>query len=85
MPRKKKAEPKQTVTHSKMRTLNEILDELETYRAKYGNRPVVSFGETMGEYNGKTNPHVLHIRVNADECKPIYFASTTDKVRKVGD
>lgn len=85
MPRKKKTETKQTVTHSKMRTLNEILDELETYRAKYGNRPVVSFGETMGEYNGKTNPHVLHIRVSADECKPIYFASTTDKVRKVVD
>ena len=84
MPRKKKVVTS-TVTHSKMRTLNEILDELETYRAKYGNRPVVSFGETMGEYNGKTNPHVLHVRVNADECKPIYFASTNDKVRKVVD
>lgn len=84
MPRKKKAVTS-TVTTTKMRTLNEILDELETYRAKYGNRPVVSFGETMGEYNGKTNPHVLHVRVNADECKPIYFASTNDKVRKVVD
>ena len=84
MPRKKKAVTS-TVTTTKMRTLNEILDELETYRAKYGNRPVVSFGETMGEYNGKTNPHVLHIRVSADECKPIYFASTNDKVRKVVD
>ena len=84
MPRKKKVVTS-TVTTTKMRTLNEILDELETYRAKYGNRPVVSFGETMGEYNGKTNPHVLHIRVSADECKPIYFASTTDKVRKVVD
>lgn len=84
MPRKKKVVTS-TVTTTKMRTLNEILDELETYRAKYGNRPVVSFGETMGEYNGKTNPHVLHIRVSADECKPIYFASTNDKVRKVVD
>lgn len=84
MPRKKKVVTS-TVTTTKMRTLNEILDELETYRARYGNRPVVSFGETMGEYNGKINPHVLHIRVNADECKPIYFASTNDKVRKVVD
>lgn len=85
MPRKKKTEPKQTVTHSKMRTLNEILDELETYRAKYGNRPVVSFGECTGEYKGMQNPHVVYVRISADECKPIYFSSVTDKVRKVVD
>ena len=84
MPRKKK-EQTPTITHSKMRTLNEILDELETYRAKYGNRPVVSLSGTTGEYKGVTNPYVIYVRINADECKPIYFASTTDKVRKVVD
>lgn len=84
MPRKKKVETS-TVTTTKMRTLNEIMDELETYRAKYGNRPVVSLSGTTGEYKGITNPYVMYVRINADECKPIYFASTTDKVRKVVD
>lgn len=84
MPRKKKTVTS-TVTTTKMRTLNEILDELETYRAKYGNRPVVSLNGTTGEYKGMMNPWAMHIRVSADECKPIYFASTTDKVRKVAD
>ena len=85
MPRKKKTEARQTITHSTMRTLNEILDELETYRAKYGNRPVVSICGTTGEVKGMTNPHVMYVRVNADECKPLYFASTVEKVRKIKD
>ena len=84
MPRKKKVVAS-TYTKSKMCTLNEILDELETYRAKYGNRPVVSFGECTGEYKGMQNPHVIYVRISADECKPIYFSSTADKVRKVVD
>lgn len=84
MPRKKKAE-QPTEYCSKMKTLSEMLDELETYRAKYGKCFVTSIGNTMGEYKGMMNPYVLYVRINADECKPIYFASTTDKVRKVVD
>lgn len=84
MPRKKKATTS-TVTTSKLLTFNEIMDELETYRTKYGNRPVVSFGECTGEYKGMQNPHVMYVRISADECKPIYFSSVADKVRKVVD
>lgn len=84
MPRKKKIVAP-TYTKSKMCTLNEILDELETYRAKYGNRPVVSFCGSTGEVSGKTNPWVMYVRVNADECKPIYFSSVIDKVRTIKD
>lgn len=84
MPRKKKATTL-TVTTSKLLTLNEIMNELETYRTKYGNRPVVSFGECTGEYKGIQNPHVMYVRISADECKPIYFSSTADRVRKVVD
>ena len=84
MPRKKKATTS-TVTTSKLLTFNEIMDELETYRTKYGNRPVVSFGECTGEYKGMQNPHVMYVRISADECKPIYFSSTADRVRMVVD
>ena len=84
MPRKKKVE-QSTEYCSKMKTLSEMLDELETYREKYGKCFVTSIGNTMGEYKGMTNPYVLHVRVSAKECKPIYFSSTHDKVRKVVD
>ena len=81
MPRKKK-EQKPTEFSSQKKTLSELLDELEEYRDKYGKCFVASIGNTSGEYKGMMNPYVMHLRINANESKAIYFSSTHDKIRK---
>lgn len=90
MPRKKKTETatsKRTTMRTTMTTLNEIMDELEPYRAKYGNCPVVSVGGCSGDYAGKASPWFVCVRINADESRKIYVSSLSGTTRtiKVGE
>ena len=84
MPRRKKPkEPTFKTFKTNMRTLSEILDDLEQYREKYGECFVPSIGNTTGEIQGMTNPYCLTVRINGDKHEFIYFASRKDKYKTV--
>ena len=56
-------------------SLSELIDSLEEFRDRYGDCPVVGIAETLGEVKDMTNPYVLYLRKNPDECERIYVRS----------
>ncbi len=56
-------------------SLSELIDSLEEFRDRYGDCPVVGIAETLGEVKDMTNPYVVCLRKNPDECERIYVRS----------
>ena len=58
-------------------SLSELIDSLEEFRDRYGDCPVVGIAETLGEVKDMTNPYVVCLRKNPDECERIFIRSVS--------
>lgn len=66
-------------------SLSDLIGELERYRERYGDCPVVGIVETLGECNGMVNPYAVYVRKNPDECERIYVRSRSGSGTPVPD